>query len=138
MSDSTAVIDAEAAIQDVLDRSYAAWAAGDADGMVADYTPDATAIMPGSLRDGREAIRAGMAAGFAGPLAGTSTINRRLSLRMIGADAAIVVTESGILFPGEVEVPQARRVHATWVLERQSGAWRIATYHNSPVEAAQH
>ena len=31
--------------------SYQAWAAGDADGMVADYTADATAIMTGSLRD---------------------------------------------------------------------------------------
>ena len=35
----------EAAIQAVLVDSYKAWEAGDANGMVADYTADATAIM---------------------------------------------------------------------------------------------
>ncbi len=35
----------EAAIQAVLVASYEAWAAGDADGMVANYAADATAIM---------------------------------------------------------------------------------------------
>ena len=48
MSDSRA--EDEAAIQSVLVDSYKAWEAGDADGMVANYTPDATAIMTGSLR----------------------------------------------------------------------------------------
>ena len=47
----------EAAIRDVLEDSYRAWAAGDADGMVAAYTGDASAIMPGALRDSREVIR---------------------------------------------------------------------------------
>ena len=65
MSDSRA--EDEAAIQAVLVASYQAWAAGDADGMVADYTADATAIMTGSLRDGRDAIRQNMALAFAGP-----------------------------------------------------------------------
>ena len=37
-----------AAIHAVLDESYKAWAAGDADGMVANYTEDATAITPGA------------------------------------------------------------------------------------------
>ena len=63
----------ESAIQTILDDSYRAWAAGDAAGMVADYTADATAIMPGSLRDGRDAIRESMAQAFAGPLKDTST-----------------------------------------------------------------
>ena len=58
----------EAAIHDVLEDSYRAWAAGDADGMVAAYTDDASAIMPGALRDSRKVIRDSMAAAFAGPL----------------------------------------------------------------------
>ena len=52
MSDSRA--EDEAAIQAVLVDSYKAWEAGDADGMVANYTADATAIMTGSLRDSRD------------------------------------------------------------------------------------
>ena len=127
--------DDETAIQAVLASSYAAWAAGDAAGMVADYTHDATAIMPGSLRDGREAIRASMATAFAGPLKGTTTDNRQLSLRFVGDDAAIVVSESGILFGGQSEVPDERKVNATWVLEKRDGRWLVAGYHNSPVLA---
>lgn len=122
----------QTAIRAVLDASYQAWAAGDADGMVADYTVDATAIMPGSLRDGRDQVRDAMARSFAGPLSGTTTENRQLSLRFVGRDAAIVVSESGIRFGGATSVPDEGRVYATWVLEKFDDGWRIAAYHNSP------
>jgi uncharacterized protein (TIGR02246 family) len=128
----------EAAIRAVLGASYKAWEAGDADGMVADYTPDATAILPGSLRDSREAVRQSMALAFDGPLKGSSTTNTQRSLRFVGRDAAILVSESGILFPGETEVPDVRKVNATWVLEKRDGQWLIAAYHNSPVLAPGH
>jgi len=133
MSDSRA--EDAAAIQAVLVDSYKAWEAGDADGMVASYTADATAIMTGSLRDSRDVIREGMALAFEGPLKGTSTYNKRLSLRFVGRDAAIVVSESGILFAGQTEVADAGKVNATWVLEKRDGQWLIAAYHNSPVLA---
>ncbi len=93
MSDSRA--EDEAAIQAVLAESYKAWAAGDADGMVADYTEDATAIMPGGLRDSRDVIRKGMVEGFASFLKDTSTVNKQLSIRFLADDAAIVITEAG-------------------------------------------
>jgi uncharacterized protein (TIGR02246 family) len=125
----------EAAIQAVLVDSYKAWEMGDADGMVADYTSDATAIMTGSLRDGRDVVRKNMALAFEGPLKGSSTYNKQLSLRFVGTDAAIVVSESGILFAGETEVPDVRKVNATWVFEKRDDQWMIAAYHNSPVLA---
>jgi len=133
MSDSRA--QDQAAIQAVLADSYKAWEAGDADGMVADYTADATAIMTGSLRGSRDAIRQSMALAFDGPLKGSSTYNKQLSIRFVGRDAAIVVSESGILFPGQREVPDAGKVNATWVFEKRDGRWLIAAYHNSPVLA---
>jgi len=125
----------EAAIQAVLADSYKAWEAGDADGMVASYTADATAILPGSLRGSRDVIRDNMALAFEGPLKGSSTYNKQLSLRFVGREAAIVVSESGILLAGETEVPEARKVNATWVFEKREGQWLIAAYHNSPVRA---
>lgn len=125
----------ETAIQRVLDRSYRAWAAGDAAGMVAAYTADATAIMPGSLREGRAAIRENMARAFAGPLKDTSIYSKQLCFRFAGDGTAIVVSESGILFPGQNEVPDEGKVYATWVLEKQDGSWKIAAYHNSAVKA---
>ena len=133
MSDSHA--EDEAAIQAVLSDSYRAWGAGDADGMVADYTQDATAIMTGSLRESRDVIRTNMAAAFAGPLKSTSTVNRQLSIRFLGTDVAIVISESGILFPGQTEVADVGKVNATWVFEKRGARWHIAAYHNSPVLA---
>ena len=125
----------EAAIQSVLADSYKAWSAGDADGMVANYTEDATAIMTGSLRGSRDVIRESMALAFAGPLKDTSTYNKQLSIRFVGRDAAIVVSESGILFGSQTEVPDAAKVNNTWVLEKRNGQWLIAAYHNSPTQA---
>jgi uncharacterized protein (TIGR02246 family) len=136
MSDNRA--DDRAAIAAVLVDTYKAWEAGDADGMVADYTADASAILPGSLRGGRDVIRESMALAFEGPLKGTSTVNKQLSLRFVGRDAAIVVSESGILFGGQTEVPDAGKVNATWVFEKRDGRWLIAAYHNSPVLAPGH
>jgi uncharacterized protein (TIGR02246 family) len=133
MSDSRAVD--VAAIEAVLVDSYKAWEAGDADGMVADYTADATAIMTGSLRDSRDVIRENMAMAFAGPLKGSSTYNKQFSLRFLGRDAAVVVSESGILFAGETDVPDTGKVNVTWVFEKRNGHWLIAAYHNSPVLA---
>jgi uncharacterized protein (TIGR02246 family) len=134
MSDSRA--EDKAAIEAVLVDSYKAWEAGDADGMVADYTADATAIMTGSLRDSRAAIRQNMALAFEGPLKGTSTWNKELSFRFVGTDAAIAVYESGILFGDQSEVADAGKVNATWVFEKRDGQWLIAAYHNSPLLAA--
>lgn len=126
----------EAAIRAVLDDSYKAWADGDADGMVADYAADATAIMPGSLRGSRETIRASMSEAFAGPLKNTSIRSKELSLRLLGDDTAIVVQQAAIIFPGQdAAAAGAAAVNATWVLARRGGSWQIAAYHNSPVRA---
>jgi uncharacterized protein (TIGR02246 family) len=73
---------------------------------------------------------------FAGPLQGSSTWNKQLSIRFIGEDGAIVISESGILFAGQTEVPESGKVNATWVFEKRDGRWLIAAYHNSPVAAA--
>ncbi|PXX52226.1 uncharacterized protein (TIGR02246 family) [Nocardia tenerifensis] len=134
MSDNRA--EDQVAVQAVLSDFYKAWEVGDVDRMVADYTVDATAILPGSLRDGREEIRKNLAASFEGPLAGSRTADRQLSIRFVGRDGAIVVSESAILFAGETEIPgDARKVNATWVLEKRDGRWLIAAYHSSPVLA---
>ena len=130
--------DDEAAINVMLSEMYQAWADNDADGFVKYYTDDATAILPGSLRGSRKVIRDLMAAGFEGPLKGSSTVDKQLSLRFVGQDAAIAISEGGILFAGENAVPGARQIHATWVFEKRDGRWMVAAYHNSPVQTPEH
>jgi uncharacterized protein (TIGR02246 family) len=122
----------EAAIKDVLGSLYKAWDAGDADAFAADYTEDATAIMPGSYRTSREDVRQNMAVGFASYLKGSTNIDQLESIRFLGEDAAIAVSKTSLQFPGETEVPAERTVMATWVLEKRGGTWLIAAYHNSP------
>ncbi|HEX8093527.1 SgcJ/EcaC family oxidoreductase [Jatrophihabitans sp.] len=136
MSDSRT--EDEAAVNAVLSEAYKAWEANDADAFVSNYTPDATAILPGSMRSDRDVIRQSMGAGFEGPLKGSSTVDDQLSIRFLGNDGAIVISESGILFAGETEVPEQRKIYATWVLEKRDGQWMIAAYHNSPKLAPGH
>jgi uncharacterized protein (TIGR02246 family) len=121
-----------AAIKDILGNLYKAWDAGDADAFVADYTQDATAIMPGSYRTSREEVRQGMTVGFASFLKGSTNVDELQSIRFLGENAAVAVSKTSLRFPGETEVPAERVVNATWVLEKRDGAWLIAAYHNSP------
>ena len=122
----------ETAIRKVLDGVYEAWNANDADAFVAEYTEDASAILPGSYRKSRDEIRESMKAGFSTFLKVSTTTDKVLNIRFLNEDAAVVVSESGILFPGESEVPADRLVIATWVLTRQHGKWLLASYQNSP------
>ncbi|TDP89366.1 SgcJ/EcaC family oxidoreductase [Labedaea rhizosphaerae] len=120
-------------IQTVFDGVYQAWADGDADAFAKLYTEDATVVMPGVFNQGRDAVRAHMAAGFAGPLAGSKGVDTPQDIRVIDGHTAIVVSEAGIIPAGQDEVPPGRTVRATWVLSKDDGQWLIAAYTNTPL-----
>jgi uncharacterized protein (TIGR02246 family) len=120
------------AIRDVLARLYQAWEAGDADAFVADYTEDATVVQPGVYKRDREEIRTTMAAAFAGPLNGSRATDDPSAIRFLSDDTALVISEGGIIFPGQDTVASEGLVRASWVLGRRDGGWRVAGYHNSP------
>ena len=122
------------AVRDVLQQVYVAWAAGDADAFAALYTEDATVVMRGVFHRGRSAVHDFIAAGFAGRLKGSRAVDDPQDVRIIGGNAAIVVSRAGILMAGEQAVPAEREVLATWVLARQDGRWRIAAYTNTPAQ----
>ncbi|HZE38648.1 MAG TPA: SgcJ/EcaC family oxidoreductase [Stackebrandtia sp.] len=120
------------AIDTLMRRIYDAWAAGDADAFADCYTADATVVMPGVRHDGRDELRAYMAAAFAGPLRGSAGIDRPISTRALGETAALVISEAGILMAGETVLPDERKRIATWALVRQDEGWKVAAYHNCP------
>ncbi len=122
----------EAAVLDVIKGVYQAWNNADPDAFVADYLEDASAILPGAYMKSREAIRGAMAFSFNGPLKGTRSSDKVLNVRFLNDDAAVVISETGILVPGETQAPPERTVHATWVLARRDGKWLLAAYSNSP------
>ncbi|MEV1328125.1 SgcJ/EcaC family oxidoreductase [Micromonospora costi] len=123
--------DPTAAVREVLHRLYAAWTDNDAEAFAALYREDATVVMPGVLHRGQDAVRAYMAAAFAGPLKGSRALDEPVDIRVLG-DTAVVVSTAGILLAGETEVPAERRRHATWTLHRRDGVWSIAAYANAP------
>jgi uncharacterized protein (TIGR02246 family) len=120
------------AILEVFAALYRAWEANDAEAFAADYTDDATVVQPGVYKKDREEIRATMAAAFAGPLRGSRATDHPAAIRFLTGDTAVVISEGGIIFPGQEAVARERLVRATWVLVRRGDAWRIAAYHNSP------
>ncbi|MFF4378189.1 SgcJ/EcaC family oxidoreductase [Kitasatospora sp. NPDC001547] len=125
-----------AALRAVPERIVAAWAQHDADGFAEVFTEDATLILPGDVfLTGRQAIRAFMTQAFAGPFKGTRVTGEPVSVRPLAEDVAVVVTRGGVLAPGDTEVTAERAIRATWVLARQGGDWRIASYQNTPIAA---
>ena len=57
----------------------------------------------------------------AGPLKGSRVAARPVGVRFPAGDTAIVVSEDGIVFPGQDAVASERLVRATWVLVRRDG-----------------
>jgi uncharacterized protein (TIGR02246 family) len=126
----TVQAEAEREVRATFEALYAAWTANDAEAFAALYLDDATVVMPGVYNSGREQVRAYMAAAFAGPLRGSRGVDTPQSVRFLGDDAAVIVSEAGILMAGETSLPAERLHRATWLLAKRDGAWKIAAYHN--------
>jgi len=122
----------EAAVLDVVKGVHEAWDKGDPDLFVSEYLEDASAILPGSVMKSREEIHAAMTFSFNGPLKGTRATDKVLNVRFLNDETAVVITETGVLIPGESEAPPERTAYATWVLAKRDGDWRVAAYSNSP------
>lgn len=121
------------AVRELLHALVAAWAANDADAFADRYTDDATVVLPGGVfHQGREEVRRYMAAAFAGPLKGSTSVDEPEHVRLLGDRAAVVVSRSGFRLPGEETLPADRLRRATWVLSRHDDGWRVEAYHNCP------
>ncbi|AWI32816.1 SgcJ/EcaC family oxidoreductase [Streptomyces tirandamycinicus] len=126
----------KAAIAALPQRIVQAWAAHDADAFAEVFTPDGSMIIPGVLQKGRESIRAFMAQAFQGPFKGTRVTGTPVDLRFANSESGILITQGGILAPGESEPSADRAVNASWVVVKRDGQWFLAAYQNSPRNAA--
>jgi uncharacterized protein (TIGR02246 family) len=129
---TTTSTDARAAIAAVPQRIVAAWAAHDAAAFADVFTEDGTMILPGLYRKGREQIRAFMAGAFAGDYQGTQVTGQPVDVQVLNDSTATIVTEGGVLRPGETEVAAERAIRATWVVTKRDQGWQLAAYQNSP------
>jgi len=120
------------AITGLAQRVVRAWANHDADAFAGWFVEDATMILPGVSCDGREQIRAHMAAEFDGELGGSLITGQLLELRFLCREVAVLVSEGGILGPGQTEVAADQAIRAVWLWVKQQGQWRLACYQNTP------
>jgi len=123
--------DAAAAGQ-VPQQIVAAWAKHDAGAFADVFTDDGSMILPNDVfQQGHDAIRAFMAAAFAGPYRDTQVTGKPVDIRFLAPDVALVITRGGVLRAAETKVAEGRGVLATWVLGKRNGRWKLAAYQNT-------
>ncbi len=123
----------EKAVLSVPMRVHAAFTAKDGDAFADVFTENGSLVQFDDELSGREAIRAYMRAGFAGPLRDFRISGYGLGLRFVSDDVAIFAEMAGVLLPGETEVAPERSLRATWVIVRRGGQLSLMSFHASPV-----
>lgn len=113
-----------------MDRLRLAWNAGDATAYADEFTDDAMyVIFAGIVSHGREQIRADHVPVLERWQRGSTMSMRVLEAKMIGADAAVVLTDGGI--------GKGRSIHhdkvQTYVFVREGERWRCAAFQNTKV-----
>jgi uncharacterized protein (TIGR02246 family) len=121
-----------AAAAQVVDQVNTAWAKNDANEFADLYTTDALFTLSGDrFFHGREHIRAALSISFQGPHKGTSLLTYVVQGHMITPDIAALMTEGGVLLPGQSEPDWERALRATWLVVREPDQkWRVAAYQN--------
>jgi uncharacterized protein (TIGR02246 family) len=129
---STADADA-AAIAALTQKVSSSWAKGDADTFTSVFADGGTMILAGVYCEGRDEIRDFMAKAFDGPYRGTQVTGTPISIRKLGPDVAILLSDGGVVDAGETEVSEESQIRASWLAVRQDdGEWLLAAYQNTP------
>ncbi|MCE7079479.1 SgcJ/EcaC family oxidoreductase [Streptomyces sp. ST2-7A] len=125
-----------AAVTELPRRVMAAWADHDAETFSEIFAETGTMILPGVHLKGREAIKTFLTEAFAGPYKGTRVTGTPIDVRFFTPVSGLFITRGGVLAPGEEEPSRERAVHACWVVVKEGGEWRLASYQNSPRHTA--
>jgi uncharacterized protein (TIGR02246 family) len=121
----------QAAIAAVTQRVVAAWAAHDADAFSRVFIEAGTMVMPGVYLKGRDKIRDYMANAFASDYKGTRVTGSPLNMQFLSESSGVLLTEGGVVHPGENKPTSERAIRASWIVVKENGNWQLAAYHNS-------
>ncbi|NUR28002.1 MAG: SgcJ/EcaC family oxidoreductase [Catenulispora sp.] len=120
------------AIAAVPAKMIAAWAAHDADAFADLFAEDGTMMLPGIIKKGKAQIREYMAAEYAGRYKDTTVTGQPIEIKPLASGAVALLTEGGVIPPGETQLSAESAIRASWILVNQGGQWKLAVYHNCP------
>jgi uncharacterized protein (TIGR02246 family) len=123
--------DHEHSVQALYRSVLAAWNADDAEAFAAPFAEGGQVVgFDGSEITGRASIAEQMAAIFADHATG-SYVGIVRSVRLLGADAALLRAVSGVVPAGEFDLKPELNAIQSLVAERRDGNWQIILYHNT-------
>jgi uncharacterized protein (TIGR02246 family) len=89
-------------------------------------------VMPGVSLKGRDQVRDYMEKAFAGEYKGTQVTGHPLNFKFLSESSAVLLTEGGVVHPGENKPTNERAIRAAWIVVKEDGRWLLASYMNSP------
>ena len=125
----------EKAVMSVSQRVQDAWLKNDADAFADTFAENGSLLLMDTQMLGREEIRAFMRAGFDGGLKGASVRGWPLEITFLDEDVAVMVTEGGLIRPGESEIAPENQIRAVWVIHRNAqGRLSLVSHQSSPLK----
>ncbi|MFD2371636.1 SgcJ/EcaC family oxidoreductase [Brevibacillus sp. GCM10020057] len=124
----------ERQVRALYDKVIAGWNERNAEGMAAPFAPDGFLVgFDGSQVSGREGIEEHLRPIFAShPTPPYYTIVR--SVRLLGADGAILRAVAGMVPPGKTDVEPALHAFQSLVAEKRDGAWQVVHFQTTPAQ----
>jgi uncharacterized protein (TIGR02246 family) len=125
----------EKAVLTVAKRIQAAWKSNDADTFADVFTENGSLLMRDNQLKSREEIRSYMTEGFNGPLKGAHVKGWPIEVKFFTDEVAMVITEGGILMPGDTDIAAGNFIRATWIIVKQpDGQLNLVSHQSSPVK----
>lgn len=125
----------EKAVLTVPMRIQAAWAANDADAFADAFAQNGSLLIRDEQLTSREDIRRFMADAFRGAYRGARVKGWPIEVTFLSDAVAMVVTEGGILMPGQTEIAPTSLIRATWVIVRRpDGTLELMSHQSSPIK----
>lgn len=124
----------EKAVLTVAMRIQEGWERNDADYFAETFADNGSLLMKDDQLTSREQIREYMKAGFEGYFRGARVRGWPLSVKFLGDDTAMVISQGGILLEGETETAPERQVRVTWVIVKDGGGLKLLSHQTSPIK----
>jgi uncharacterized protein (TIGR02246 family) len=125
----------EKAALTVPQRIQYAWLRNDPDAFADVFVENGSLLLQDNQLLSREEIRGFMRASFLGGLRGAHVYGWPLEVKFLEPNVAVVVTEGGIIRPGEAEIAPENQIRAVWVIRRSAeGVLNLFSHQSSPVK----